>query len=130
MFICALNQLLVAAVRFKNKQPALTVYYVILRKQYTKVKTGLGCSYNSVNATIGGVNANWDNIYKSQYIGIAQSFNLTFYNILKNKINFDIFVTPTYLININKNGNNKNRESLYSKDLLFLNTQLGISYNF
>lgn len=102
--------------------------YGLSLAEKSKIKIGLGMNYATINASDGGIILQWINTYKSKYIGTELLTNVHFQEIFKLPINFDIFVTPTYLINIQNKNDSQNVESDYSENLKILNVQLGISY--
>ena len=102
--------------------------YNLSLSEKSKIKIGPGMNYSSINASDGGIILQWINTYKSKYIGTELLTNIHFQEIFKLPINFDIFITPTYLINIQNNNDPKNVESDYSENLKILNMQLGLSY--
>jgi len=104
--------------------------YVFSLKEKTKIKIGPSFSYNVINATDGGLISNWINPYKTKSIGTELMTNIHFQEIFKLPINFDIFITPTYLINIKNENNLSSMEtgSDYSENLKILNIQMGLSY--
>ena len=82
----------------------LSCLYVIPIKEKLIFKTGLGINYNMVEGYDNGIFAA---IYYAKFIGIEFLTNLHFKKIFNLPLNFDLFITPNYLINIYNNGDNK-----------------------
>ncbi len=103
-------------------------FYVLSIRKNLKTKIGPLLSYNLTNATDRGIVSRWINTYKAKYIGIGITGNIQFKKIFKLPINFDIFVYPTYLINIKNENDPTGVKSYYADNLKIFNVQLGLSY--
>jgi hypothetical protein len=94
-----------------------------------KLKIGPGISYHITNASDRGIILRWINTYKAKFIGAELVTNFHFPKVLELPINFDIFITPAYLINIESTSNPLSIKSDYSGNREILNLQIGLSYN-
>jgi hypothetical protein len=106
---------------------SINCFYVFHRSEKSKIRIGAFLNHSTIDAgdnfMYGTINA-----YKSKFIGTGLTGNLEFKKVFKLPINFDIFVSPTYLINIKNENDPTGIKSDYSKNLIILNVQLGISY--
>jgi len=115
---------------YGRKSIGLSFLYVIPIKEKLQFKTGLSTSYDMVNGSDGGIFTNWIHGYNAKFIGIEILLNLHLKNIFNFPLNFDLFITPDYLINIYNNDENKNSISkfYYDDNLKILQFQIGLTY--
>ena len=102
--------------------------YVFPVTEKLKFKPGLAISHENMRAIEGGDPSNWVSTYYAKHLGIGLMTNLQFQRIFKLPLNFDIFLTPTYLVNINVDNYPTRTNETYSTDLFVLNFQLGLAY--
>ncbi len=113
---------------FHKRTFAVSPLYVLLSKEKIKTKIGPLFNYNSINAGDNYYPINIVNSYKSQYIGVGLTGNIQFQEVFNLPINFDIFVSPIYLINIKNENDPTGVKSDYASNLKILNIQFGLSY--
>lgn len=102
--------------------------YVIPISGKLKFKPGLALSHENLRAIETGQPFSVVNTYYAKHLGISAMTNLQFQKIFDWPLNFDIFLTPTYLINININNYKGLSREEYSKEYFVLNFQVGLSY--
>ncbi len=93
-----------------------------------KFKIGALVNYSMTNANRQGQIANWIETFKIKSVGIGPLLTLQFQEVLKLPLNFNLFVYPTYLINIKNETNPTGIISDYTNDLTLLNLQIGLAY--
>lgn len=96
--------------------------------QKSKFKIGPLVAYSMTDANRQGQIARWVETFNVNSIGTGLLFNLQFQQIFQLPLNFDVFITPTYLINVKSNTNPSEIQSEYKKNLTVLNLQLGLAY--
>lgn len=94
----------------------------------SRLKIGPSLSYNTLIANRQGQIANWIETFKAKYFGTGLLANIQLQQIFKLPINFDIFISSFYLINIKDNSNPTGIKSDYSDNLVILNLRFGLSY--
>jgi len=104
--------------------------YVFILSEKIKLKTGPSLSYNVLKASDEGIYVNWIHPYKTKAIGTGVVVNIQFHDLFNIPISFDIYFTPTYLINIKKDTDliSNTTGSDYSENLKILNLEFGLSY--
>lgn len=94
----------------------------------TRLKAGPILSYNNVMATRQGQTANWIETFNAHFVGAGFLVNLQQQEVFNLPINFDTFISSSYLINVGNRSNPVDTRSAYSGNLLSLNLQIGLSY--
>jgi len=107
---------------------SINCFYVLYRSQKLKIRIGTFLNHSTIDAGDDGLISTWINSYKSKYVGTGLTCNLQFQKIFNLPINFDIFASPTYLINIKNESNPTGIKSEYADNLKILNMQFGLSY--
>lgn len=91
------------------------------------LKLGPSISYDLINASEVGIFGNWvQNNSKSIGLGIVGNFQ--FQQLFKLPLNFDVFITPSYLINFKNNTTLQGKKSDFLENLKIVTIQLGFSY--
>jgi hypothetical protein len=102
--------------------------YKFSLSKYSNFKLGPSISYDLMDASEAGMVFNWIRTYDSKSIGVGLISNFQFPQVKKLPINFDIFITPTYLINIKNDTSPLGNKSDFLENQKIVNVQLGISY--
>jgi len=102
--------------------------YKFTLSKFSDFKLGPSISYDLMDASEAGLVYNWIRSYDSKSIGLGLICNFQFPQIKKLPINFDIFITPTYLIKIKNEKNQYFDKSNFLENQMIVNVQLGISY--
>ena len=115
---------------YRRISGGISCLYVILIKNKLKFKTGLGTNYNRVEGSDQRMFADCIHSYNAKFISIEFLTNLHFKKIFNLPLNFDLFITQNYLINIYNNGDNKESANkfYYDKNLNILQIQIGLTY--
>ena len=113
---------------YNNYSLGLSGYIITGITSKFKINIGPSIYYSITNAERTGINSNWIETYDIKSIGPGVLFNLHFNQLFKDSFNFDIFATPTYLVNIENKTNPSETNSNYTDNLLVFNLQMGISY--
>ena len=106
-----------------------SILFAIPLKERIKIKTGANFKYCVLNATDSYYPINIVRTFKSSYVGLGGVINFQFTEIFNIRpLNFDIFITPEYLINLKEESNPLYATTEYSSNLKLLNLQMGLSY--
>jgi len=106
-----------------------SILFAIPLKERIKIKMGANFNYHVLKATDSYYPNNIVRTFKSSYVGLGGLINFQFSEIFKIRpLNFDIFISPEYLINVNTERDPPNTTTEYSSNIKLLNLQLGLSY--
>lgn len=105
---------------YRNVSFGISSYWK--KKIYPNVnfKAGPMINYNFTNGNRQGQHANWIETSESRYLGLGMLLNFQYEELFKLPLNFDVFITPTYLIPL------KSESYLY--DMSLINLEAGLSY--
>lgn len=113
---------------YKNFSVGISGIWINEINSKTIFKMGPLLNYSMTNANRQGQIARWVETFNVNSIGTGFLFNMQFQSIFQLPINFDIYITPTYLINVKNNINPSGIQSEYTKNLTVLNLQIGLAY--
>jgi len=105
-----------------------TGLYVLPIAEKLKFKTGISITHENIHMTQRGAVSNWIQDYYSKYLGVGIASNLQFQKIFKLPLNFDVFVTPSWLKNIHVEREPFKSNYKNANYLFVLNVQLGVAY--
>jgi len=93
-----------------------------------KLKTGPGMCYSKLNYTYGGLGANWIETGKGKTLGAEWMANLYLEDVFKLPLNLELFITPSYMFNLEMPVDPTLAVANLKKGLIIVNLQFGISY--
>ena len=113
---------------YRHYSIGISSLYKFSLSKYSYFKLGPSISYDLIKASEAGLFYNWLRTYYSKSLGVGVVFNFQFPQIKKLPINFHIFITPTYLINIKNETSPLGNKSDFLENQKIVNIQLGFSY--
>lgn len=106
-----------------------SILFAFPLKERMKIKMGANFNYHILNATDSYYPNNIVRTFKSNFVGLGGLINFQFSEIFKIRpLNFDIFISPHYLIHVKTEKDPSITKSEYSSNIKVLNLQLGLSY--